>query len=287
MHWTPRREKFRAVLAGGRCVHPGSVYDPMTARMAEDIGFEVGMFAGSIASMTVLGAPDIIVLTLSEFAQQAYRINRAGNLPLMVDADHGYGNALNVKRTVEELETAGVAALTIEDTDLPQPFGTVGGARLISIEEGAGKIKAALSGRQDATLTIAGRTSAISITGIEDAMDRAKAYEAAGADAMFFTGVTTPDQLDVLADAISIPIFLGGTPPGLGDIEYLSSRNVRIALQGHLPFMAAAKAAHDTLKALRDGTPPKDVKGTAPGDMIKTFTRDADYRRWMEDFLGD
>ena len=81
------------------------------------------MFAGSIASFIVLGAPDVVVLTLTEFAQQAYRINRAGKLPLLVDADHGYGNALSVKRTVEELETAGVAALTIEDTALPTGFG--------------------------------------------------------------------------------------------------------------------------------------------------------------------
>ena len=84
------------------------------------------MFAGSIASFTVLGAPDIVVLTLTEFAQQAYRINRAGKLPLLVDADHGYGNALNVKRTVEELETAGVAGLTIEDTLLPTSYGATG-----------------------------------------------------------------------------------------------------------------------------------------------------------------
>ena len=74
MHWTPRRERFRALLAGERCVHPGSVFDPISARIAEDLGFEVGMFAGSVASMTVLGAPDLIVLTLSEFADQAYRI---------------------------------------------------------------------------------------------------------------------------------------------------------------------------------------------------------------------
>src|SRR5262249_33155037 len=123
MHWTKRRERFRAILSGERCVHPGSVFDPISARIAEDLGCEIGMFAGSIASLAVLGAPDIVVLTLSEFAAQAYRINRAGNLPLLVDADHGYGNALNVKRTVEELETAGVAALTIEDTLLPLPFG--------------------------------------------------------------------------------------------------------------------------------------------------------------------
>src|ERR1700692_2900092 len=85
--------------------------------------FEIGMFAGSVASFTVLGAPDLIVLTLTEFAEQAYRICRAGSLPLLVDADHGYGNALNVMRTVEELETAGVAALCIEDTVLPRTYG--------------------------------------------------------------------------------------------------------------------------------------------------------------------
>ena len=111
--WSERRSRLRAVLSGNKCVHPGSVFDPISARIAEDLGFEVGMLAGSVASFTVLGAPDIIVLTLTEFADQAHRICRAGNLPLLCDADHGYGNALNVMRTVEELETAGVAALSI------------------------------------------------------------------------------------------------------------------------------------------------------------------------------
>ena len=107
MDWTVRRERFRALLDGVRCIHPASVHDPVSVRIAEELGFEMGMFAGSVASLTVLGAPDLILLTLSEFADQAHRINRAGNLPLLVDADHGYGNALNVMRTVQELETAG------------------------------------------------------------------------------------------------------------------------------------------------------------------------------------
>src|SRR5665213_4193005 len=97
MHWTDRRERYREhVIHGSQCLHPGSVFDAISARIAEDLGFEAGMFAGSIASFTVLGAPDIVMLTLTEFAQQAYRINRAGSLPLLVDADHGYGNALNL-----------------------------------------------------------------------------------------------------------------------------------------------------------------------------------------------
>src|SRR5271154_3521619 len=168
MHWTDRRERFRAVLQGDHCVHPGSVFDPISARIAEDLGFEVGMFAGSIASYTVLGAPDLIVLTLSEFAAQALRINRAGKLPLMVDADHGYGNALSVMRTVQELETAGVAALTIEDTKLPRGYGEAKPG-LVSLEEGVGKMRAALAGRQDLALCVIGRTSAPSLTGTEDA----------------------------------------------------------------------------------------------------------------------
>src|SRR5438128_9893264 len=113
MHWTDRRTRFRALLAGTRCLHPGSVHDAISARIAADLGFELGMFAGSVASLAVLGAPDLIVLTLSEFADQAYRIGRAAELPLLADADHGYGNALNVRRTVEEVETAGVAALSV------------------------------------------------------------------------------------------------------------------------------------------------------------------------------
>ena len=112
---TERRKQYRRVLEGGVCVHPASVFDAMSARMAESLGFEVGMFAGSIASGTVLGAPDLVVLTLTEFAAQIRRITRGSDLPLMVDADHGYGNALNVMRTVEELESAGVAGFTIEE----------------------------------------------------------------------------------------------------------------------------------------------------------------------------
>jgi carboxyvinyl-carboxyphosphonate phosphorylmutase len=130
--WHNRRERFRSILSGSTCVYPGSVFDPISARIAEDLGFEVGMFAGSVASMTVLGAPDLIVLTLTEFAQQACRICRAANLPLLCDADHGYGNALNVMRTVEELEMAGVAGLSIEDTELPSPYGSFGKPRLVS-----------------------------------------------------------------------------------------------------------------------------------------------------------
>ena len=287
MHWSERRRRFRAILAGDRCVHPGSVFDPISARIAEDLGFEVGMFAGSVASMTVLGAPDLIVLTLTEFAGQANRICRAGNLALLVDADHGYGNALNVKRTVEELETAGVAALSIEDTDLPQPFGMLGKTRLIPVDEGVGKMRAALAGRQDPDLVIAGRTSAVAIDGVDAAIERAQAYQAAGVDALFFVGVEERAQLEALGAAVELPIILGGAGGALMDLDYLGAHGVRVCLQGHQPFMAAVAAVYDTLKALRDGTPPAEIATVAPPEMIQAVTREADHRHWLKTFLDN
>jgi carboxyvinyl-carboxyphosphonate phosphorylmutase len=286
MNWTDRRERFRAILRGKRCVHPGSVFDPISARIAEDLGFETGIFAGSIASFTVLGAPDLILLTLTEFAEQAYRIGRAGNLPLLVDADHGYGNALNVKRTVEELETAGVAAIMIEDTVLPTPFGEVGKTALIPIAEGVGKMRAALAGRQDKNLIIVGRTGAMSVNGIADAIARGKAYEAAGVDALFFLGVKTRAQLEEIEAATTLPILLGGPGPELVDLDYLSARRVRVCLQGHQPFMAGVRAVYETLKALRDGTPAAALPNIASGELMKQVTRDPDYARWTKEFLG-
>jgi carboxyvinyl-carboxyphosphonate phosphorylmutase len=285
MRWSERRERFRALLAGERCVYPGSVFDPISARIAEDLGFEIGMFAGSVASMTVLGAPDLIVLTLTEFAQQAHRICRAGDLALLVDADHGYGNALNVGRTVEELESAGVAGLSIEDTVLPTSFGAAHETRLISIGEGVGKMRAALKARRDPKLVIAGRTSAMALGDVEDALARARAYEAAGVDSIFLVGVRTRDQLEAVSAAVTLPIILGGAGAELMDLDYLSAKGVRICLQGHQPFMAAVAAVHGTLKALRAGTLPAELEGVASAEFMKSVTRDGDYRRRIKDYL--
>ena len=286
MDLTERRERYRAILAGNECVHPASVFDPISARIAEDLGFEVGMFAGSIASATVLGAPDLIVLTLSEFAQQIHRICRAGNISLMVDADHGYGNALNVKRTVEELETAGVAALTIEDTLLPRSFGNSKGGELISLEEGVGKMKAAIAGRQDSSLVIAGRTSAIRLAGIDETIRRAEAYEQAGVDALFLAGARTREEVEAVHAEVKLPLMLGGTPEELTDKTYLADNGVRIALQGHLPFQAAVKAVYDTLKALREGVSPAELgPSIASAELMAQVTRQSDYDGWLEEFL--
>src|SRR3981081_3779397 len=159
MAFAKRREALRAILKGPSCIRAGSVYDPMSIRIAEDLGFELGMFGGSVASLAILGDPDITLITLTELCEQMRRMSRASALPVLIDADHGYGNALNVRRTVQELEAAGAAGLTIEDTLLPQAYGQTK-TELISLEEGVGKMKAALDGRGDPSLLIAARTGA-------------------------------------------------------------------------------------------------------------------------------
>jgi oxaloacetate decarboxylase len=285
MAFRKRRGVLRSILSGSSCVRPGSVYDATSIRIAEDLGFEVGMFGGSVASLAVLGDPDVTLITLTELAEQMRRMSRAASLPVLVDADHGYGNALNVRRTVGELEAAGAAGLTIEDTLLPQAFGQ-SATQLISLEEGVGKMKAALDGRGDPALVIIGRTGAASISGLDDAIARAKAYEATGVDALFFTGVKTRVELEAIAAATKLPIVLGGAPEDMSDLDYLANQRVRVALQGHAPFAAATQAVYETLKALRDGGSPKNLKGLASFELTGRVTREAEMKARSAEFLG-
>lgn len=285
MAYRQRREKLRAILSGPGCVRPGSVYDAVSIRIAEDLGFELGMFGGSVASLAVLGDPDIALITLTELAEQMRRMSRAASLPVLVDADHGYGNALNVRRTVQELETAGAAGLTIEDTLLPQAFGEAA-TRLISLEEGIGKMKAAVNGRGDPSLVIMARTGAASMTSLGDAVERARAYETTGVDALFFTGIKTRNELEAIAAATTLPIVLGGAPEEMAAPDYLAGQRVRIALAGHAPFAAATEAVYQTLKALRDGASPKQLKALAPAELTARLTRAAAVKARSADWLG-
>jgi carboxyvinyl-carboxyphosphonate phosphorylmutase len=285
MAFRQRREKLRSILGGATCIHPGSVYDATSIRIAEDLGFELGMFGGSVASLAVLGDPDIALITLTEFCEQMRRMSRASALPVLVDADHGYGNALNVRRTVQELDAAGAAGLTIEDTLLPQAFRETK-TQLISLDEGVGKMKAALDGRGDPSLVVIGRTGAVSITGLDDAIARAKAYEAVGVDALFFTGIKNRTELEAISAATRLPIVLGGAPADMTALDYLTSQRVRIALQGHAPFAAATQAVYATLKALRDGGSPKDLKGVASSELTSRAMREAEVKARAADWLG-
>jgi carboxyvinyl-carboxyphosphonate phosphorylmutase len=232
----------------------------------------------------VLGDPDIALITLTELAEQMRRMSRASALPVLVDADHGYGNALNVRRTIEELEAAGAAGLTIEDTLLPQAYGETK-TQLISLEEGTGKMKAALDARRDPSLVIVGRTGAVSISSLDDAIVRAKAYEATGVDALFFTGIKAKAELEAVSAATRLPIILGGAPEAMSDLGYLREQRVKIALQGHAPISAASQAVYETLKALREGLPSKALTGLASAGLTAQMTREAEVNGRLAAFL--
>jgi oxaloacetate decarboxylase len=285
MAFRKRREALRSILSGMRCIRPGSVYDAISIRIAEDLGFEVGMFGGSVASLAVLGDPDVALITLTELAEQMRRMSRAATLPVLVDADHGYGNALNVRRTVQELEAAGAGGLTIEDTLLPQAFGEKK-TQLISLEEGVGKMKAAVDGRSDPTLVILARTGAISVTSLGDAIERARAYQETGVDGLFFTGIRSRDEVEAISAATRLPIVLGGAPEEMIDLDWLKDKRVKIALQGHAPFAAATQAVYETLKALREGTLPKQLKGLASAELTNRVTREAETKAQLAAFLA-
>ncbi|NBT99290.1 MAG: oxaloacetate decarboxylase [Betaproteobacteria bacterium] len=179
-HDTQQACAIREVLTDSICHTPATVFDAVSARIATEVGFRTGILAGSIASHVQLAAPDWIVLTLSELAQCVRTICRAGSISLVVDADHGFGNPLNVVRTIEELEHAGAQGITIEDTALPAAFGSHGKEFLISRAEAKAKMRAALHARSKPQTVIVGRTSCLRIEGLEETIYRLQSFEQCG-----------------------------------------------------------------------------------------------------------
>lgn len=280
------RSRLRTILAGPRCVQMATVFDPISARFAETLGYEAALVGGSIVSHTVLGAPDVIVLTLTELAEQVRRCTRVSGVPLVIDGDHGYGNALNVMRTVQELDYAGAAAVMIEDTRLPRPFGPSDAPQLLPLDESIGKIEAAVLARGDSDILVLGRTSAASISGLPDAVERLRAYEAAGVDALMLPGLRTREELETIAAGVRLPLIVGGATEVLWDRDYLARHRVRLTSTGHQPFNVAVEALHAAMKAVLDGTPSPRLAGAASSALMGTATRDSDYKRWIRTFLA-
>lgn len=275
------RRAFRALLASGSCYHTASVFDPMSARIAGDLGFEVGILGGSVASLQVLAAPDFALITLSEFVEQATRIHRVSRLPVIADADHGYGNALNVMRTVVELERAGISALTIEDTLLPAQFNRKS-TDLISIAEGVGKVRAALEARVDPDLAIIARTNA-GVLSVDEVIKRTVAYQKAGADAICMVGVEDFEHLEKIAEHLSVPLMLVtyGNPK-LRDNERLAKLGVRIVVNGHAAYFAAIKATYDCLREQRNAV----ASDLSASELAHKYTQPEDYVAWADEFMN-
>ena len=288
MNHTEQRKKLRALLAGSECLIPAGVHDALSARVAESVGYEIGLLAGSVVATTTLAAPDLLIHTLTECADQVRRIMCVSKLCLYLDADNGYGNALNVMRTIQECEHAGVTGLTIEDTTQPIAFGQPANElRLVSIEEGVGKMRAALAARSDPSLVIAARTPAIKLEGIESAVARAKAYAATGVDMIHLTGaIGKPEYLQAVYAAAKLPIGVGDSH-GISTREQLAACGVRIAFVGDHPQVSAiVKALRDTYTHLFNGGAPADLKSKiASAQEMKQLVNGESYNQLLSKYM--
>jgi len=280
------RLKLRHFLSKPDVVYPGSVFDPISARIVVHLGFELGIMGGSLVSASILAAPDLVLLTQSELADHVKRIMRAVDISLIVDADHGYGNALNVMRTVQELEMAGAAAMTIEDTLLPKGFRQVGDQVQISKNEMIHKLLAATEARRDPATVIIGRTSALQNLPLDEAMDRIKDYSKTGVDAIMIMGCNNFEELSEVHSMTSLPLILGYVPKEMQDRKRLAESGVRVALRGHYSFYVAMQALYDSMKFIYDGGDPLELKPKmARPEVLRAALRTDEYQKWQEDYL--
>ncbi|HEY3116361.1 MAG TPA: oxaloacetate decarboxylase [Chloroflexota bacterium] len=249
-----RRQRFRALLAQpGLIIAPGA-YDALSARLIEQAGFDVVYMTGSGAANSLLGQPDLGLTTMTEMASQAARICAATILPLVADADTGYGGPLNVRRTVQEYERAGVAALHIEDQTFPKRCGHFAGKSVIAVDEMVAKIKAAVAARSDPDLVIIARSDAAAIEGIDAAIQRGRAYQSAGADALFIEAPNSVDELRQIGRSFQVPLIAnmveGGATPLVPAAE-LEAMGFKLVLYAGALLRTAALAIEGTLRHLR------------------------------------
>lgn len=242
---------------------PGA-FNALTARMIEETGFEAAYLSGAAFSAGELALPDIGLITLSELAEQTRRLCRAVKIPIVVDADTGFGDASNVERTVFELEAAGAAAIQLEDQELPKRCGHLAGKTLVTTEEMCIKLRAAVAARKNPDLVIIARTDARGVEDFSSALDRAERYLEAGADWVFPEALADRDEFDHFARAIDAPLLANMTEFGkselltldeLGDLGYAAVLYpvtlLRVAMKG-VEAALATLAADGTQRELLD-----------------------------------
>ena len=261
------RARLRELLAEqAPVVAPGS-YDALSARLVEQAGFDVVYMSGFGSTASLLGRPDVGLLSAAEMIDNARRIAAAVDVPVIADADTGYGNAINVVRTVREYEQAGVAGIHLEDQVMPKKCGHLAGKAVIGVEEMAGKIRAAVAARRDPDLLLIARTDAAAVEGLDAAIARARAYADAGADLLFVEAPTGEDEIARVAAALRdvAPLVFnwaeGGRTPAipLSAIAELGFALVLFPVGTLFAATAGMKALLATLRA--DGTPVAALPG--------------------------
>ena len=265
---TQRRQAFRAGLASGRLqVFPGA-FTPLSARLIQDKGFDGAYISGAVMAAE-LGLPDIGLTTLSEVAQRAHQISRMIDLPTLVDADTGFGEPMNVARTVHELEDAGVAGLHLEDQVNPKRCGHLDGKAVVDLDTAVKRIRAAVDARRDPDLVIMARTDIRGVEGLDAAIDRAKALEAAGADAIFPEAMASLDEFAAMRAAVSVPILANMTEFGKSDLfthQQLADVGVNLVIHPVSLLRVAFGAIERALDTLQ-------ATGTLDGEVAGMQTR--------------
>jgi 2-methylisocitrate lyase-like PEP mutase family enzyme len=246
--------RLKDLLARRAAITVPGAANALFARVIEDLGFEAVYVTGAGVANMLLGAPDIGLTTVTEVSEAVAAIADAVSLPLIVDADTGFGNAVNMVRTVRTLERAGASGIQIEDQVFPKKCGHFAGKTVIEADEMVQKIKAAVDARRDQSLQIIARTDARAVEGLDRALERANAYIAAGADVTFVEAPTSLDELARIAKELPVPqvanIVFGGKTPDPGR-DKLAEFGFSIVLYANAALQAALKASYDVLGALK------------------------------------
>ena len=288
------RELLRTILSRNACTPAASIFDPLSARIADMMGWEVCKLAGSVAKAANLAVPDGVAFTnMSDMVDVCGSITRVANLPLIVDADDGGATPVTVFRTVREMEAAGVSAIEIEDKQVSTRLDTAAGRHsfMISKEEQVGKLRAAVAARTDPTTVIVARTNALELP-LEEALERIRAYSHTGVDAIMLPGgsVSRAD-IEAAHRATSLPIIATTAPPGdiARDSQFLLANGVRIIYLGvglsQPPFAMAVKAIYDALRYLKDGGAAEDLKERqASPELLREVIRTDEFLKWEREY---
>jgi len=280
------RERFREVLSRSSCTLAANIFDPLSARIAYMLDYEVCFLSGSVGKVANLGVPDIVLYNSSDSVDHCRRIMRMAEVSLMLDGEEGFGNAVNTMRTIKELEAVGVSAIEIEDNIARTRFaGDDPG--LASKAEQVGKLEAAVAARRDPTTVIVARTSALSYCPLDEALDRISAYSQTGVEAVRLAGLRTREQLEAVHQATPLPLTVLSPPEDISnDPEFMAANGVRIVMAGNPAFSIAVKAVYDCLKHLKDGGRLDELspKEASP-ELLRDVNRTDEFIQLQERYI--
>ena len=300
------RERFRSVLSRPTCTLVANIFDPLSARIAHMLDYEVCKLSGTVGKAADLAVPDFVLSNMSDLVDRCRRITRVAEVSLIVDADDCGGNAVNVWRTVRELEAAGAAAIEIEDDLVPSSFNVEETGKgqgeqvrdtwllpdMISKEEQVEKLKAAVDARTDPTTVIVARTSTLVRSPLDEALDRIRAYSDTGAEALVLNGgFRRAEDLEAVHHATSLPLcvivpFYTDPIPEAKNSDFLVANGVRILTLGNPAFWKAAQAIYDTLSHLKHGGELEDLGDLVPAhDLVQNVTRADEFIEWQRKYM--